>query len=936
MTSGTWVLGILNGLTIALLAAGFVLVYKANRFLNLAHAQLGAVSAMLLAKWAGDWGWNWWVSFVAVTAVGVGTGMVVERFLIGPVRRRTRSSVRLLMLTIGVSQLLLGVTYMPWLSPDRNQGQSFPQPFTSTTSVGGVVLTGMSILTLLLVPGLLVALTAFLAYSSTGKQIRAAANNPDAARLCGISVDRVSLITWAVAGGLSAVAAVLSGPTNATFNAAAVGPSLLMLTLGAAAFGAFVSIPLAIGGGIALGVVYQVVAAQTSNAGQAQIAVFVVILGIVLVRGRTIGRVFATDGAAVPDLPGIRVPAALREHAWPRLTRWWIAGSALLVAIAAPRLPYFSSEGNRFLLVLVLVYALLGVALTMLVGWGGQVSLGHFAVVGLGAYLTAKWSGHGWTIPALVLVIGIIGALVTAAVGLPALRVRGLALAVTTLGFAVVAPQWLFQQQWLGGDTPFTTPVQRPALSRWSDAPASQQSVYYVALVLLVLAVLAVTSLRRSNAGRIILAVRDNERASATFGVTPASVKVAVLALSGFIAAATGVIWAMAWQSVSPVQFSPDASIAVLAVPIIGGLGSIAGAIAGAALLYLPTFFLAPHLSGLFGSVGNNVGFLLVLGGLGVVATMHKFPNGVAGAVESAWQSYLNRKAATRVEQQSRPDAATALVVRDVEARFGGIVALDGTTLTVGDGEIVGLIGPNGAGKTTLMNVVSGLLSANRGSVQVFGHEVLDLPAEARAGYGLGRSFQDASLFAGLTVVETIQVALSQQRKTGFVSALLGAPWVRAFDRETRAQAEEVVESFGLTQWADAMTIELSTGTRRICDLAAQVAGRPRVLLLDEPTAGVAQRDAEAFGPLVRRIRDDLGCGILIVEHDMPLLMGVCDRVYAMEAGRIIAEGTPDEIRRNPQVIASYLGSDSAAIERSNGNGDHRSRRARPLTARRS
>jgi ABC-type branched-subunit amino acid transport system ATPase component len=181
----------------------------------------------------------------------------------------------------------------------------------------------------------------------------------------------------------------------------------------------------------------------------------------------------------------------------------------------------------------------------------------------------------------------------------------------------------------------------------------------------------------------------------------------------------------------------------------------------------------------------------------------------------------------------------------------------------------------------------------------------------------LARSFQDASLFAGLTVTETIQVATSQRVKPHLLTAMIGAPWVRAAERSNRRRATEIVEAFGLAQWADALTSELSTGMRRICDLAAQVATEPRLLLLDEPTAGVAQREAEAFAPLVRRIRDDLDCAILVIEHDMPMLMGLCDRVYAMDTGSVIAEGTPAEVREDPAVIASYLGTNTAAISRS-------------------
>jgi ABC-type branched-subunit amino acid transport system ATPase component len=280
-------------------------------------------------------------------------------------------------------------------------------------------------------------------------------------------------------------------------------------------------------------------------------------------------------------------------------------------------------------------------------------------------------------------------------------------------------------------------------------------------------------------------------------------------------------------------------------------------------------------------------------------------------------KSYLERRSERMRVADPDADSAQSLEVTGVRVRFGGIVALDQPDITVGSGEIVGLIGANGAGKTTLMNVISGVIRPAEGSVSLFGVEVVDLPPDIRAAFGLSRSFQDATLFAGLTVVETLEVVISQRHKVGVVSAMVGAPWVRASERRVRHEAEKIAARFGLEPWADARTSELSTGTRRVCELAAQVAARARVVLLDEPTAGVAQREAEAFGPLLREIRDELDCAVLIVEHDMPLLMGLCDRMYALEAGRVIAEGTPDEIRHNPRVVASYLGTEETAITRS-------------------
>ena len=814
VSSGTFVLGILSGLIISLLAVGFVLVYRANRFLNLAHAQLGVLSAVLLLKVVNDWGWNWWLSVVPCLAVGIATGLLVERFIVEPVRRRTKSPVRLLILTIGVSQVLLALTYIPGLVPSSSA--PFPQPFTSNVQIGGVVLSGMSLLTLIAVPVVLVLLTVYLEFTSIGKQIRAAAGNPEAARLCGISVSRVSLITWGIAGGLSALAAILNGPTTTSFNAQAIGPYLLALTMGAAAFGAFLSFPIAVVGGLGLGVVYQVVAAQTSNAGTAELAVFGVILVVILVRGRAIGQAFATEGAAVPERPGLRVPEVLRGSLFLRNGMRGLIGASIVVAIVFPLLPYFKS--NQFLLALVLIYALIGVSLTMLVGWAGQVSLGQFALVGIGAYVTAKWAGQaGWSMVELLVVAGLVGAVVMVVIGLPALRVRGLTLAVTTLGLAVIAPDWLYQQGWLGGSTPFNEPVQAMTILPGLGSIGSQLSLYYVVLVVLVLVVAAAATLRRSAVGRTIIAVRDNERAVASFGIKPVTVKLRVLALSGFVAAAAGVFFAADWQSVTPTYFDADFSIALLAIPVVGGLGSLGGAVAAAVLLYMGTFFIAPHVSSLLGSIGQNVGFFLLLGGLGVIGSMMQFPNGIAGVVQERWQAYLNKKAArlttagTAIRQQAPAASngdrsvsasgsaieraaagvsfatierhengprkgrstntaplagAPPLAVDHVAIRFGGVDALADVAIEVGAGEIVGLIGPNGAGKTTLMNIISGVLRPDRGSIRLFGHEVARRSPDIRAHYGLARSFQDASLFAGLTVTETVQVATSRRVKT--------------------------------------------------------------------------------------------------------------------------------------------------------------------------
>ncbi len=411
--------------------------------------------------------------------------------------------------------------------------------------------------------------------------------------------------------------------------------------------------------------------------------------------------------------------------------------------------------------------------------------------------------------------------------------------------------------------------------------------------------------------------MRDNERAAEAFGVPPVVVKLGALAVSGLIAGLAGALYALAWQQVSVSQFAPNLSLSILAVPVIGGLGSLSGAVVGALILYVPTFFLAPAVAGALGQSEAEVAIQLILGGLLMPVALLRYPTGVVGAVQAWFQRYVNALAIRSADRLKDRTDHVPLRVNGVVVNFGGLRALDGAAIEVPAGKIVGLIGPNGAGKTTLINAISGALQPEAGTIKVFGQNLAGLPASHRAGYGLGRSFQDANLFRGLTVTEAVQVALQRKYRTGLLSAFLWLPWSRSSEQRCRAEADELLARFGLTPWKDTLTSELSTGTRRICDLAAQVGTGAKVLLLDEPTAGVAQREAEAFGPLLRRIRAELDCSILLVEHDMPLLMSTCDHVYAMDLGRVIAEGTPEEIRSNPVVVASYLGTDDVAIERS-------------------
>jgi branched-chain amino acid transport system ATP-binding protein len=287
-----------------------------------------------------------------------------------------------------------------------------------------------------------------------------------------------------------------------------------------------------------------------------------------------------------------------------------------------------------------------------------------------------------------------------------------------------------------------------------------------------------------------------------------------------------------------------------------------------------------------------------------------------ANATNDAAPSSGRKAAARRISPDE--DAPIVLETTSAVKRFGGIVAVDQVDLELRNGEILGLIGHNGAGKTTLMDCISGFLEVDGGRIRLRGHDVTEWAPHERARGGLGRSFQDALLFPSLTVAETIAVARERHLATrDMVAAALQLPASYESELAMWQKVDELVELMGLGAFREKLTGELSTGSRRIVDLACILAQEPRVLMLDEPSGGVAQKETEALAPLLLRVRDHTGCSILVIEHDMPLLRTICDRMVALELGGVIAVGTPDEVLAHPRVIESYLGTDESAINRS-------------------
>ncbi len=254
------------------------------------------------------------------------------------------------------------------------------------------------------------------------------------------------------------------------------------------------------------------------------------------------------------------------------------------------------------------------------------------------------------------------------------------------------------------------------------------------------------------------------------------------------------------------------------------------------------------------------------------------------------------------------------LDMEGVRVAFGGVQAVAGADLSAEPGAIVGLIGPNGSGKTTMLDVISGLVTPQGGSVRLDGESLIEYLPEERAACGIVRSFQDCRLFPELRVEEVLLLTQDARRPVGIVSSTLQMPWARRSERSKRAAVDQVIEAFGIGRFRRHQIAQLSTGTRRVVDLASIVLAGPRLLLLDEPTAGIAQREAEAFVPLLRRLHQLADTTIVLVEHDVPLVFALCDKVVMMETGEVVSSGTPDEVGSDPRALAAYLGASEEAL----------------------
>ncbi len=913
--------GFIRGMVYGLVALGLVLIFRASGVVNFAQGQLGAFGASVMAVLYVNQGLPYYVTVPLAVLTGAVLAGLTELLVV----RRLFHQPRLLLFvaTIGVSQVILFVQLQ---LPTIDRDVAYPTPITNIWTVGGLTVRGEHLVVLVVVPALVASLAFLLQRTRFGLAVRTAADNPSNAALSGIRVKAVSTQVWVLAGALAAVTALIAGPVlnqRTSDVSVALGPDLLLRGLAAALVGGMVSFPLALLGGVVIGIIEMVVLTNNpSTPGADTLAMFVVLVVLVLVRARARLR----DESAWSLTPRARAAGAeLLRHPLARAMRY--GGIALLIG-AGLLVPQFVTEPSRLNeYAYIPVFLMVAVSATVLTGWAGQISLGQFGFVAIGAYFTAYYGQSLGFIPSIAL--GVLwGVGVALVIGIPALRVRGLYLAIITLGFALAVSNYVILVPRLntsstGFGTRLEPPViEIPGVGEW-DLSVDKRAYYYFCFICLLVVIAIVSHLRRTGIGRSLLAVRDNDNNAAAYTVSAVRMKLLAFALSGGVAAFAGGLFAARNSTVVPDFFTPAESIRVLAVSVVGGLSGVTGAVIGTLVIVgLPTVFNDTPQLRLFGSGVGMLVLLLYLPG-GLISAVDAIRDQLLELVarRTGWSPRRGRSSeavasvSTREADASSEDVV-ALRIEEVKVRYGGLLAVSGAGLEVRAGEVVGLIGTNGAGKTTLMNAVSGFVRST-GRIELFGTSINGTPAHRRARRGMGRAFQNAQIFGGLTVRETIMVALEARQRSLFVPSMLALPPSPFAERRKRSQAEEIISYLGLGRYADTLVVELSTGTRRIVELGALLALDTRLMLLDEPTAGVAQRETEAFGPLIKAIQRELGSAILIIEHDMPMVMSISDRIYCLEAGAVIAEGSPSAVRSDPLVIASYLGTDERAIQRS-------------------